>query len=121
MTTLTDILDTSEPNKLHKQEVIKLYQKLLNKDRYFAVGMEVPLWYPSMDKKRGQADVLTIDKNNNRIIYWEVKTGKKYKAKRKASKQANNFRYHMNLHPLYRSWDAHFVYYNPTHHEIRRF
>lgn len=105
---------------LHDSQVDKLFWRLQHKDRYFAVAKEVPLWKKSMFGKKGQADVLTIDKVNNRIIYWEVKTGQSYKAIRKAKKQASRFHSHMSNHPLYSQWDSQFIYYNPIKEEIKR-
>lgn len=105
---------------LHDSQVDRLYWRLQHKDRYFAVGKEVPLWKEVMYTKRGQADILTLDIDNRRAIYWEVKVGRPDKAYKTSKKQARSFFTHMRKHPVYNTWDHLFIYYNPIHKEMKR-
>lgn len=116
----TNYISMSEAEMFHNQQVNVLYNRLHDKGRYFAVAKEVPLWSRDMDEQNGRPDVMTIDTLANRIIAWEVKTGDRKHGLKKAKQQAKAFYKHMKSKPLYRTWDAEFVYYNPIRGEIKR-
>ena len=102
----------------HDIEVSKLERRLQDKGRYFAVTRETPFYLTSrLEHLRGQADILTIDKDKQRVTYWEVKTGWHPRAIETARKQARKFYEKMEQFP---SWKPLFVYYNPKEGYIKR-
>lgn len=105
----------------HAKEVKNLRARLLEKHKYFTVAEEVPLYAdPNLARKVGQADVLTVDLRNRRLIYWEVKTGRHAPAYAKAKKQAQAFYSAVKSNQGYHLWQPMFVYYNPKAGVVRR-
>lgn len=100
----------------HDLQVQTLEQKLKNKNRYDSVRTEVPIYENNVLKV--QADVLTIDKKNKRMIYWEVKTGSHKHCYKRFKKQAKEFLYQTKNADIQNRWSVYAVYYNPTAKKI---
>lgn len=109
---------TNQQEKKHDYLVDSLEYRLKSKGRYDLVGKEVPVY--DLGSLMCQPDVLTVDKNNQRMIYWEVKSGSHKHGYKRAKKQAACFYEQFRKQESLNSWTPLFVYYNPTAGKVLR-
>lgn len=99
----------SDAELQHNARVNQLYHTLHSKDWYISVEREVPYYKTNrLEQILGEADIVTLDED--KLVYWEVKTGNPSKALRKIKQQ-----YRRWFQSKKRTTDLkpYFVSYNP--------
>jgi hypothetical protein len=111
----------NQQEQKHDYLVDSLEFRLKSKGRYALVGREVPVYgYSDGYRLLFQPDVLTVDKCNQRMVYWEVKSGSHKHGYKRARKQAEVFYSEFRKQESLYSWTPLFVYYNPTAGKVLR-